>query len=56
MPEIVDYFILDSNSLQGLINDVKQHMREGWQPLGGVCSTNNDADLLYSQAIVIYKK
>ena len=56
MPEITDYFILDSNSLQGLINDVKQRMRGGWQPLGGVCSVNNDAAILYFQAIVFYKK
>jgi len=56
MPEIADYFILDSNNLQGLINDVKQRMRLGWQPPGGVCSTNNNGDLLYVQAVVIYKK
>jgi len=56
MREIADYFILESNSLQGLINDVKQRMREGWQPLGGVCSVNNDARLMYFQATVIYKK
>ena len=34
--KIYDYKVLGEKTQQGLVNEVKKHLADGWQPLGGV--------------------
>jgi hypothetical protein len=49
MSKIVDYKILKSRFASELETDVKQHISNGWQPLGGVTYNVGSA---WAQAVI----
>ena len=51
--KIGDYFVVEADSKQELINLVKENMQDwGWQPIGGVACRGDD---YYCQAVVRYE-
>jgi len=48
--EIVDYCVANRYRLVELIQDVRELMKTGWQPLGGICHSDSG----YDQAMVRY--
>ena len=36
----MEYAILQSRSLSGIMRDVKEALRQGWKPQGGVCKSD----------------
>jgi hypothetical protein len=50
--QIIEYKILISPSFYSLQDDVNKGIRNGWQPIGGVCGSLNHN---YIQAVVKYK-
>ena len=41
MPKIIDYKIIQSSYNEKISAIVKEMIQDGWQPLGGICSTSN---------------
>ena len=52
--KIVDYSIVTSSTTAKLAHIVCEHMKDDWQPLGGVC--HNTITDSYSQAMVGYEE
>jgi hypothetical protein len=61
--DISDYTVITAIGLSGFDNDIKQHIRTGWTPLGGVGVNTTLVDVpgqgtvqktQYSQAMVKY--
>ena len=63
MAEIIEYQVLTCPGYGALNNQMKEAIKDGWQPLGGVSSFSRvvnivigQTEAIYSQAIVKYKK
>lgn len=52
--KIVDYSMIESDSVPGLIRETKKLMVQGWQPLGGVATQGHFN--YYLQAMVKYEE
>ena len=53
--QVIDYTLLTSTSPKGLVDGVRDLLREGWQPLGGVCAETRPAgSAKLAQAMVKY--
>lgn len=50
---VTDYTILTSTSLKGLVDGVRDLLRQGWQPLGGV---SVEPSPRFAQAMVKYQE
>jgi len=48
-PEM-EYSVIQESELQNLIDDVNKAIKEGWEPLGGICSDSNHHG--YAQAMI----
>lgn len=53
---IKNYSIITERNITGLVKKVKEYIRGGWQPLGGVTAINDGKTLQYVQAVVQYHK
>lgn len=38
------YRIIEAKDVEGLEQDVNEHIAEGWRPLGGLCVVNSQAN------------
>jgi Domain of unknown function (DUF1737) len=38
------YRLIEAKDVEGLEQDVNEHIRDGWRPLGGVCVVNSQAN------------
>jgi hypothetical protein len=38
------YRLIEAKDVEGLEQDVNEHIAEGWRPLGGVCVVNSQAN------------
>ena len=38
------YRIIEAKDTEGLEQDVNEHIRDGWRPLGGLCVVNSQAN------------
>jgi Domain of unknown function (DUF1737) len=38
------YRVIEAKDVEGLEQDVNEHIRDGWRPLGGVCVVNSQAN------------
>jgi len=47
---IMEYSVIQESELQNLIDDVNKAIKEGWGPLGGICSDSNHHG--YAQAMI----
>ena len=55
----MDYRILENSDYHKLVEDVKTHIYDGWDIVGGVnvCSYGpNNTSAIYTQAVVYYEK
>ena len=52
--KIIDYSMIEADSLNGLIRETKRSMAQGWQPLGGVATQGHFS--YYLQAMVKYEE
>lgn len=51
-----DYYVASGSSPRALERTVKEYLREGWQPQGGMAvNTNVKGDDYYFQALVRYE-
>jgi len=55
MNKIVSYIILHEIYVSDLEKKVMDYIRNGWQPLGGVCFVKGGFEDQYTQAIVQYR-
>lgn len=53
--KIVDYVLIHEWDLSKLEDVVIQHIKNGWQPIGGVSFASDDANRDYVQAMVKYE-
>jgi hypothetical protein len=51
MPKISEYLVVSVSSVKELQQAIEVHMKEGWQPLGGVSISTGG----YAQALVKYE-
>ena len=58
MKKIIDYKVVSSDGEHSLEDMVIAGIKNGWQPLGGICTTNNEPSLigLFAQAMVAYEE
>ena len=56
MGKVTDYEILEAGSPGDLQAEVKQLLKLGWQPLGGVALVHEFGDFSYTQAVVQYEE
>ncbi len=53
--KVIDYYVADGETLDELLNDVADAIRNGWQPFGSI-AVSIIADLpRYYQAMVMYE-
>jgi hypothetical protein len=53
---VIGYTILTSNVTRDLARGVREHINDGWQPLGGVAiDTDANGEFLMAQALVKYE-
>mgnify|MGYP000281680838 FL=1 len=51
MPKITDYSVVVAHNVVSLIEAVQERIREGWQPIGGICIDRSTYNA-YTQAVV----
>lgn len=49
---VIDYGIIESDSFEELAEEVRNQLREGWEPQGGVCAFYGNSKTWYVQALV----
>ena len=59
MNEIYGYTVIYDQEVEKVIQEVREAIKAGWQPLGGIsaCRAENDtyANTVYAQAMVMYQ-
>jgi hypothetical protein len=38
------YRVIEAKDIEGIEQDVNEHIADGWRPLGGVCVVNSQAN------------
>ena len=56
MGKIIKYEIVNESSTTALENVINDRIADGWQPLGGVGSTNVQFEVRWFQAVVEYQQ
>ena len=54
--KIIEYIVASQESPLKLQNAIKEYLREGWQPQGGVAVIVDGSSRLYYQALVRYQQ
>jgi hypothetical protein len=58
---ITEYDVITSRKLADLQDRVRERIREGWQPIGGIAAVHEDAagdkdpHMVFAQAVVVSK-
>ena len=55
MNKIVDYTVLDAVTQMGIESKVREYLRKGWVPLGGICVDTRNTTRTLFQAVVKYE-
>lgn len=50
--KIANYTVMGDSRLSVLITNVKTYIEQGWEPIGGVCVTQDGAEINFYQALV----